>query len=933
LAIPLEQFVQQLTHSGLMSAAEVASFQQSLPADRRPKDAETLARELVQANRLTKYQASAVYQGKTKGLVFGEYVVLDKLGQGGMGVVLKAQHRRMKRVVAVKMIAGAALKSPDAVKRFYREVEAAARLDHPNIVTAHDASEHEGVHYLVMQFVEGKDLAAIVKERGPLPVAQAVDCVLQAARGLEYAHAQGIVHRDIKPGNLLLDTAGTVKILDMGLARVAGLEGDPHAEKLTQSGQVMGSVDYMAPEQALDTHTADARADIYSLGCTLYRLLTAEAPYKGESLAKILIGHQLSPIPSLCKARSDVPPQLDAIYQKMVAKRPEDRQQSMAEVVAELEACVGQRSGAAQALAERTSTNDGLQSALSFLQEPPGGTGARLAKKNLRAAVEQTLDQQPGADTSRQLALHGNVLRPKKRWGAVVAGTVLVVAVALGAVIITIRHPDGKRTVVRVPEGSAVTVSKQGAVEVAVTREEPAPAFQGGFRPELAAQPPLHDDKARLNTPQHGRPARKKGAIDLLPWIDLQKDGVIGTWRRTADGIAVEQPEGVSVLRLPYLPPAEYDYEIEFTPQGGGLNVNQYLSAEGCSFAWKLNSHGRTPPLYGFELLDGKFAKDLPEAAIQKPKKLESGKRYVSKVEVRRGSLRALVDGEEYVKWSGDTRRFSMEPLATLSEDGWIGVGSYKRAVVFHRIEVREVTGQGKFTGDAAKAGTVDDAFLQEVSALPVEERGPRVVAKLKELNPGYDPTGDGAVWSTHPRGECELAIRIDKVSDISPLRALPRLFQLHLRNTGEERSPLADLSPLSGLRLKYLVCTNTNVTDLSPLAGMPLEYLNISGSQVSDLSVLRGMPLQELLCKRTPVSDISPLRGMPLVLLVCDSTRITDLSPLQGAPLKKLRFDFDRKRDTEILRSLKALEEINNWPSANFWKQVDAGQVPSPKP
>ena len=157
------------------------------------------------------------------------------------------------------------------------------------------------MHYLAMEYVEGSDLATVVKERGPLPVQQAVECILQAARGLQYAHGKGIVHRDIKPGNLLLDNEGTVKILDMGLALIAGAEAAlGGAERLTTTGQVMGTCDYMAPEQSLDTHQADARADIYSLGCTLYRLLTGSPPYQGETFAKLFLMHLEAPIPSLC---------------------------------------------------------------------------------------------------------------------------------------------------------------------------------------------------------------------------------------------------------------------------------------------------------------------------------------------------------------------------------------------------------------------------------------------------------------------------------------------------------------------------------------------------------------------------------------------------------------------------------------------------------
>ena len=341
MPLVLEQFVQSLAASGLMSAEEIQEFLDRLADNEKPQSGGDLAKSLFRKGRLTKFQAESVYRGKGRGLVLGEYVVVDRLGAGGMGEVYQAEHRRMKRRVAIKVLSSELTKTPNAVQRFEREVEAAAKLIHPNVVTAYDAGEASGVHFLVMEFVEGQDLAALVQQGGPLDVATALDYTLQAARGLEYAHDEGVVHRDIKPSNLLLDKKGTVKILDMGLARfVNDVAGDePTAAALTESGQVMGTVDFMSPEQAANTKGADKPADIYSLGATLYYLLTGRPMYGGQTLVEKIMAHRDQPIPSLRTLRNDVSRPLDETFRAMVAKTPALRQRSMAQVIAELERC------------------------------------------------------------------------------------------------------------------------------------------------------------------------------------------------------------------------------------------------------------------------------------------------------------------------------------------------------------------------------------------------------------------------------------------------------------------------------------------------------------------------------------------------------------------------------------------------------------------
>ena len=280
---------------------------------------------------------------KDRHKALSEYDLLEELGGGGMGRVFKARHRRMNRTVAVKLLPESLVQSAESVERFRREVQALARLSHPNVVVVHDAGEADDTHFYVMDLVDGDDLARLVREHGALPVEQALDCVLQAARGLEYAHAQGVVHRDIKPSNLILDHDGMVKILDLGIARFQTLP-EQAGDDLTKTGCVLGTVDYMAPEQAMNTRRADHRADIYSLGCTLYFLLTGQPIFGGETVMERIVAHREHAAPSLRKACPTAPAWLDGIFGKMVAKKPEDRYQSATALVSDLERHAAPRS-------------------------------------------------------------------------------------------------------------------------------------------------------------------------------------------------------------------------------------------------------------------------------------------------------------------------------------------------------------------------------------------------------------------------------------------------------------------------------------------------------------------------------------------------------------------------------------------------------------
>jgi hypothetical protein len=344
------QFVEACQAGGLLAPGErerMEALGQNVAADAL----ERLIGELDHG-RPTAYQVAELLAGRGARLVRGDYTILEPLGSGGMGRVFKAVHRRMDRVVAIKELPTEAVNSPAARDRFHQEVKAAARLIHPHIVTAFDAGEQGGVPYLVMEHVDGQDLATVLKENGELPLAEALNCVLQVARGLDYAHGRGIIHRDIKPGNLLLDWAGNIRILDMGLARLDGHgAGKRPAARVAAESEVVGTFDYMAPEQAAGFPNVDARADIYSLGCTLYRIVTGRCLYAGATPEEKRRAHRESPVPRIADIYAETPAAVEQLFQRMVAKDPRERPATMGQVILALEECLAQVRQAAPVLA------------------------------------------------------------------------------------------------------------------------------------------------------------------------------------------------------------------------------------------------------------------------------------------------------------------------------------------------------------------------------------------------------------------------------------------------------------------------------------------------------------------------------------------------------------------------------------------------------
>ena len=456
-----KDLVRRSLSSGLCKIDEIKKVVVSLMAQNTELTPPALVDGLVGAGVLSHWQGRKLLSGAARGFHLGNYRLLRPLGRGGMGVVYLGEHHVMKRQMALKILPSAASTDPRRIERFKAEAEACAQLDHENIVRAYDFGRDGSKLYIVMEYVDGVDLAAMVRRDGVMTAAAAIDALTQATAGLAHAHERGIVHRDIKPANLLLRSDGLVKVSDLGLARIGyDVRDDGNRRRM------IGTADYLAPEQAIDSRTVDARADIYALGCTLTYLMTGHPPYRDRMVPAVLAKHQTAPVVDLRSLCPDCPPAVADLATRMMAKQPSARPRSAVELLAMLKR-LGGRSGASSVLIHggAASTGDTLIDDMGTLSGSDSGSAMVSSEEidfaNLPAIDLGTSSVSPSArprSSSSAIAnpVGGSAGQPRPGSsinggkndarqtlmlgvGLTVAATALIVVLAMGYHLVT--HP------------------------------------------------------------------------------------------------------------------------------------------------------------------------------------------------------------------------------------------------------------------------------------------------------------------------------------------------------------------------------------------------------------------------------------------------------------------------------------------------------------
>jgi len=915
------------------------------------------------------------------------YEILELAGRGTFGVVVKAFDEVLQRSVAIKILSPDLLKTPEARTRFIREARAAAAIRHENVVQIH--SVHEApLPYLVMEFIPGPTVQQTLEDNGPIDPEAARQIGRQIAAGLSAAHACRLIHRDIKPGNILIDPGEElkIKITDFGLAR------RQEDCSLGQRGVVAGTPMYMSPEQ-INGEELDARSDLFSLGSVLYAMLAGAPPFRGDNTLSIVksVCHDIPrPISEIVPTAS---PKLCEIVHRLLAKLPDERFQSAREVVEELSQC------------DATASPDERHGNTISLSSNDNSPEPAVLESKIGISPSLEIERRRSADKvaeSRTLIAWPSLGKFHNLRGLV------VLVLLLGLIVVRTNHSefvittDSPEIAARLDSDGGIAVEDRATGKKFHLTAGKNRLPNGDYELSIKSPDGLEFDTPHVKLKRFGSVVATVRAkpIDVPQSIvvDLKTSGNQDPpipdqnfalhFANLSPGVTVpEFPRQAStVLTLEAFvtvpqttDPSNPDHQIIVRTPDGDLS---WIEGQFSFYTFHRHIRSAVPSALGDRVhvagindgqqrrlyVNGKLVASSEDAGELKPFgdrrnfAILIGKNFFGRID----SVRVSRNARYFEEFSAPKKLTSDDDTQALylfeagqgdrlvDSSGHDHHGQIAGAVWVHR--------DGRPVHQSHWKSPAFQQWVDGVSQLNGHAQVDAVATRLQELNPGFD----GALDPRIENGVVEKVNFSTKfVTDISPVRAFPGLrclngvaaprqgllidlaplSDLQLTELSCSGNPITDLTPLQklpltsldlsstlvsdlkqlrDLPLKSLSVGETWVTDLAPLLGMPLTNFTCQGTKVADLSPLKGKSLWRLIIQNTPVHDLSPLSGMPLKELLLSQTFVTDLEPIKSAPLIRLAIDFTPERDALILRSIETLETINKTTADEFWKQHD---------
>ena len=925
------EFLKVLERSNLFSKEDLEQI-----ADWGAVEGKEVAQRLIDEGRLTDWQGQQLLSGSTN-FFLGGYKLLDKLGEGGMGAVYRGEHTPTGRSVAIKVMSQNVLGQPEAVSRFLREVRSLSALSHPNFVAALDANDENGIYYLVMEHVAGKDLKAWLKQYGKLPINWACECMRQAALALEHAHSCGLVHRDIKPSNILvlaedLSVVPQIKILDMGLSTFTA---DAQQTHLTKTGQCLGTIDYMAPEQARDTKNVDIRADIFSLGASLCTLHTGRVPYQGNNPMEKLMARATKESPRASSLLPDLPVELDDLLASMLARQPDNRPSTPAVV--------------AQALIPFAMSDSHLSDESHLLSDPtildrPGSTVEAVADHTLGDFLASMADgNEPcSLDTANtDFASVGVETGAQKKWltglprrifPASVGGVAIAVAVLL---YIMLGHDISNEPQSVAKVESLPNKARPGTQPLGIAL---APSDEAWIKrvQALSADAQVAEVSKKLK--------------DLNPGFDGNVDMKIEAGAVTKFGFFTNHVSQIWPVRV-----FSQLTDLRVNGKGHGQGRLTHLESLVGMKLVRLNVNDNPnltslEPLRGLNLqaLDCWWTgvSNLSPLEGLPLKLLNCNTTKVTSIEPLRGmKLHYLhisgCDVSDLTPLFGMPLSYlscanpnvtTLEPLRGMKLD-YLNCGSSKitsldpikgmnlNSLVCSSTSISDLTpviGQPITNIQCQNTKISSLEPLREMKLTTLDCRGtgvwdftPLAGMPLKSLGCDFNVWRDreslkslkfvesindepvAQFWKSVDAEYTAFDIFAVEVSMLAPeeqvLAVGRKLVELNPGFDGKV------VSKIEGKKVVELNFSTEMVQFIWPVRTFPaLTSLRVNGSTTKkspliDLRPLAGMPLIRLSCGFTKVNDLSPLRGMRLEFLSCVATEVSDLEPLRGMPLREL--------------------------------------------